>query len=200
MVTSLVLAGSPMDTQAGDGYIKAMANRLPMAYFQAIVTMGGGRLRGRYMLKGWKNMHPSEHYWGKYIDLFDNITNTEYVRRARHFARWYEHVVDLPGRFYLQAVKHLFKKNRLARGEFIALGERISLKDITVPIYLLAGTDDDITTPEQVFNVENLLGTDSEKIQKDLAQGGHIGLFMGRKTLNENWRRIGHWLIDADKK
>jgi poly(3-hydroxybutyrate) depolymerase len=192
---SLVLAGAPIDTHAGHGPVTKMAQRTPFNFYRSLVAMGGGRMRGRFMLQGWKNMHPDEHYWGKYIDLFDNITNAQYVERARHFARWYEHVVDLPGRMYLEAVKHLFKLNRLARGEFVALGERISLKTITVPVYLLAGSDDDITTPDQVFNAENLIGTPKDQIRKELAPGGHIGLFMGAKTLKQQWSRISEWIV-----
>lgn len=191
---SLVLAGAPIDTHAGSGPVTRLSKRTPLSFYRSLVAMGGGRMRGRFMLQGWKNMHPDEHYWGKYIDLFDNITNPQYVSRARHFASWYEHVVDLPGRLYLEAVKHLFKLNRLARGEFVALGERISLKSITVPVYLLAGADDDITTPEQVFNAENLVGTPRQNIRKELAPGGHIGLFMGAKTLKEQWARISAWI------
>lgn len=193
---SLVLAGAPIDAHAGHGPVTKMAKRTPFSFYRSLVVMGGGRMRGRFMLQGWKNMHPDEHYWGKYIDLFDNITNPQYVERARHFSRWYEHVVDLPGRMYLEAVKHLFKLNRLARGEFVALGERISLKSITVPMYLLAGADDDITTPDQVFNAENLVGTPKELIRKELAPGGHIGLFMGSKTLKQQWARISAWLVE----
>ncbi|MCC2657993.1 MAG: alpha/beta fold hydrolase [Panacagrimonas sp.] len=191
---SLVLAGAPIDTHAGSGPVTKLAKRTPLSFYRSMVAMGGGRMRGRFMLQGWKNMHPDEHYWGKYVDLFDNITNPQYVNRARHFASWYEHVVDLPGRLYLEAVKHLFKLNRLARGEFVALGERISLKTITVPLYLLAGADDDITTPEQVFNAENLVGTPRDQIRKELAPGGHIGLFMGAKTLKEQWAHISAWI------
>ncbi len=194
-VCSLVLAGSPIDTHAGDGPVKRMGKRTPMSYYRYLVTLGRGRMRGRFMLAAWKNMHPDEHYWGKFIDLYDNISNDEYLRRARHFASWYEHTVDLPGRMYLEAVKQLFKLNRLARGRFIALGQPISLKSITVPTYLLAGEDDDITTKEQVFGAAELLGTPREKIVSELAPGGHIGLFMGSRTLKENWARIGHWIL-----
>lgn len=194
-VCSLVLAGAPIDTHAGDGPVMRMGKRTPMAYYRYLVALGRGRMRGKFMLAAWKNMHPDEHYWGKFIDLYDNITNDEYLKRARHFASWYEHTVDLPGRLYLEAVKHLFKLNRLARGRFIALGQPISLKDITVPVYLLAGEDDDITTHEQVFGAAALLGTPKEKIVSELAPGGHIGLFMGSKTLKEQWARIGCWIV-----
>lgn len=195
MVQSLVLAGAPIDTHAGDGPVTRMHKRIPLAFYRSLVAAGGGRIRGKFMLAAWKALHPDEHYWGKYVDLFDNITNAEYVQRARRFACWYEQTVDLPGRFYLQAVKQLFKLNRLARGEYIALGKRITLKNITVPVYLLAGADDDITTQSQVFNAEQLLGTPPTKIVRELAPGGHIGLFMGAQTLQKQWAHIGTWIV-----
>jgi poly(3-hydroxyalkanoate) synthetase len=59
---------------------------------------------------------------------------------------------------------------------------------------LLAGSDDDITTREQVFNAEHLLGTPQADIKKALAPGGHVGLFMGSRTLKEQWPTIARWL------
>jgi len=193
-VRTLVLAGSPIDTDAGDGPIKHMAHRLPMSFYEELVTAGGGRMLGRLMLAGWKSMHPQAQYVGKYLDLYQHIEDKSYVARTEQFENWYESALDLPGRYYLQAIGELFKRNRLAKGEFVGLGRRLSLKDITVPVFLLAGAQDDITTAEQVFNAERLLGTPHKDIEKQLAPGGHIGLFMGSNTLRETWPKIGRWL------
>jgi poly-beta-hydroxyalkanoate depolymerase len=54
----------------------------------------------------------------------------------------------------------------------------------------LAGEADDITTKGQVFDAEKLLGTPRERIQRKLVPGGHIGLFMGSRTLEETWPEI----------
>jgi poly(3-hydroxybutyrate) depolymerase len=53
---------------------------------------------------------------------------------------------------------------------------------------------DDITTREQVFAAENLVGTPKGRIDKKLVPGGHIGLFMGSRTLKETWPTIARWL------
>jgi hypothetical protein len=49
-----------------------------------------------------------------------------------------------------------------------------------------------------VFAAEAILGTKPADLRKDLAKGGHIGLFMGRKVLRENWVRIAEWLGRAE--
>ena len=73
----------------------------------------------------------------------------------------------------------------------------MNLNAITCPVYLLAGESDDITTKEQVFDAENYLGTPKERIVKKLVPGGHIGLFMGSRTLKETWPLVARWIRDA---
>ena len=198
-VRSLVLAGAPIDTDAGDGPIKKIAHELPMSFYEEMVAAGQGRMLGRYMLAGWKNMHPDEQYLEKYIDLYEHIEDKCWVRRTEHFERWYENPIDLPGRYYLQSIKELFKENRLAKGRFVALGRRIDLGAIEAPLYLLAGDADDITTKEQVFAAEDLVGTLRGHIEKKLAPGGHIGLFMGSRTLENVWPGIARWIREQEE-
>lgn len=196
-VASLVLAGSPIDTQAGEGPLKRMVNELPPGFYEEMVAAGGGLMRGRFMLEGWKSMHPEEQYVDKYLELYQHIDEPDYVSKKETFERWYENPIDLPGRWYLQAVNELFRENRLAKGEFVALGRRLSLGDIRCPAYLLAGEDDDITPKEQVFAAERLLGTPQAAIRKALVPGGHVGLFMGARTLSEHWPKIARWIADT---
>ncbi len=193
-VASLVVAGAPIDAAAGDGAIRKMVHRLPLSFFEEMVAAGGGLMPGQFMLAGWKNMHPDEQYLEKYLDLYQHIEDKSYIKRTERFERWYENPIDLPGRWYLQAITELFKENRLAKGTFVALGQKISLKTIKVPLYLLAGENDDITTREQVFNAAHLVGTPGDDIVKKLVPGGHIGLFMGSHTLQHAWPDIGAWI------
>ncbi len=193
-VNSLVLAGSPIDTDAGDGPIKRMVHASPMSFYEELVALGGGLMKGKFMLQGWKNMHPEQHYFQDQIDLYEHIDDPAYVRKEETFASWYENPIDLPGRWYLQVISQLFKENRLAKGMFIGLGRRVNLKNIICPVYLLAGDADDITTKEQVFDAEKYLGTAKDKIVKQLVPGGHIGLFMGSRTLREAWPSIARWI------
>ncbi|MDR2155733.1 MAG: alpha/beta fold hydrolase [Burkholderiaceae bacterium] len=193
-VASLVLAGSPIDTDAGDGPIKRMAQSSPTSFYEDLVSMGKGLMLGRFMLMGWKNMHPVEHYFTEHVDLYEHIDDPAYVRKEEAFASWYENPINLPGRWYMQAIVQLFKENRLAKGQFVALGRKLDLKAITCPAYLLAGESDDITTPEQVLNARKYLGTPAAHITSRTVPGGHIGLFMGARTLKNAWPEIAQWV------
>jgi poly(3-hydroxybutyrate) depolymerase len=193
-VRSLVLAGSPIDTQAGNGPLKQLVDEVPTSFFEELVNVGGGLMRGEFMLDGWKNMHAEEQYFEKYAKLYEHLDDPDYLTKTEAFERWYENPINLPGRWYLQAIVQLFKENRLAKGTFEGLGRRLSLRDVTCPVYLLAGERDDITPREQVFNADKYLGTPKNLIARALVPGGHIGLFMGRRTLREHWPAIARWI------
>jgi len=193
-VNALVLAGAPIDTDGGDGPIKRIAHETPLAFYESLVAAGGGLMKGRFMLRGWKNMHPEQHYLREHAELYANIGDPAYVAKREAFARWYENPIDLPGRWYLQAIQWLFKENRLAKGTFRGLGRTLTLRDITCRTYLLAGRSDDITTPEQVLAAAGLIGTPPAGIESRIVPGGHIGLFMGSRTLKEEWPVIARWL------
>jgi polyhydroxyalkanoate depolymerase len=193
-VNSLVLAGSPIDTAAGNGPIRHMVQSSPLTFYEELVALGGGLMKGQFMLRGWKNMHPEQHYFQEHIDLYEHINDPAYLAKEEAFNSWYENPIDLPGRWYLQVIQQLFKENRLAEGKFIGLGRRLELQNITCPTYLLAGAADDITAPEQVLDAEKYLGTSLEHIVHETVPGGHIGLFMGSRTLSLHWPKIAHWI------
>ena len=193
-VNTLVLAGAPIDTDAGNGPIKRMVHASPISFYEEIVVLGGGLMRGKFMLQGWKNMHPEQHYIQDHIDLYEHIDDPAYLAKEETFESWYENPIDLPGRWYLQVITQLFKENRFAKGEFMGLGRELNLRDVTCPTYLLAGAADDITTPEQVLGAANYLGTSRDQIVQKTVPGGHIGLFMGSRTLKEHWPEIARWI------
>jgi poly(3-hydroxybutyrate) depolymerase len=194
-VSALVLAGSPIDTHAGDGPLKRMVASLPASLYSQMVEVGGGLMRGQTMLAGWKNMHPGEQYLGKFVDLYAHVGDERYLKRTAKFESWYENPMDLPGRYYLQAVNQLFRENQFAHGDFVALGRRITLRDVTCPLFMLAGEADDITAKEQVFAAANLVSTPAGQMEKRLVPGGHIGLFMGTRTLVESWPVVANWIL-----
>lgn len=48
-VNSLVLAGSPIDTDAGEGPITRMVHESPASFYEELVALGGGLMKGKFM-------------------------------------------------------------------------------------------------------------------------------------------------------
>ena len=124
---------------------------------------GGGRQRGKSQLRGFKLLEPGAEI-ERLMGLLANIHDPDYVTRHIDFTNWFEWTQDLPGAFYLWIIEHLFVHNELARGVLVVGGEQVNLSAIDCPIFLLAGTKDHITPPEQVWALADLVSTPAEHI------------------------------------
>ena len=110
------------------------------------------------------------------------------------FAAWDARTVDLPGRYYADALNWLFRDNRLAGGDFPVFGRPTPLSRVTAPIFALAGEKDAVAPPPQVFGALDLVGTPAPARAKSLADCGHLSLFMGARTLAREWVEIAAWM------
>jgi poly(3-hydroxybutyrate) depolymerase len=94
------------------------------------------------------------------------------------------------GAFDLWIIEHLFVHNELARGVLVVDRRQVNLSAVDCSIFLLAGTKDHITPTEQVWALADLVATPAGHMSRELVDGGHLGLFMGRAALSEHWTPI----------
>jgi poly(3-hydroxyalkanoate) synthetase len=192
-VRKLALAGAPIDLEAGRSKLSEMAQDTPMRFFHELVQLGGGRVLGRQLLQCWTE-EIDDALIQQVLQSPHELDSVPFRDLEMRFRDWYAWTLDLPGTYYLQAVEHLYKQNRLARGNFVALGRRIQLSGLKCPLFLIAARDDAIVAPAQVFATERLVDGRGSSVAKATAPCGHLGLFMGREALSAVWPEIAHWL------
>ena len=192
-VRRLVLAGAPVDIEAGQSMVSQLAARVPLAVFEEFVRSHGGRVLGQHVLHLWAPAYSTkdEHHVLQ-VPAGDHAAATKHL--LTHFQDWYELTVDLPGTYYLQVVSWLYKENRLAQGNFVALGRRVDLSGLRHPMFLLGARDDNLVAPDQLFATTKLVGTPKQHIETMTEPCGHLSLFMGAETVKRCWTRIAHWL------
>ena len=187
-VTALMLAAAPIDFTAGGGKLQEVVQALPIDYYRWLVGLGSGNMLGDFMLTGWKIMNPYDRFLGDFINLWVNVGDESFRKRSKHFQTWYEYTQDISGRWYLQAVDKLFKKNLLIKGKLKILGHPVDLHIISCPVAMLAGEKDDITLVPQLFNMREHITTPAEDIFQSMVEdAGHISVFMGRQALKVHW-------------
>lgn len=187
-VKGLMLAAAPIDFTAGGGKLQDVVQGMPIDFYQWLVAMGFGNMMGDMMLMGWKIMNPYERFVSDFINLWVNVRDDNFRERSKQFQTWYEYTQNISGRWYLQAVDKLFKKNHLIQGKLKVLGKYVDLHNIACPIAMLAGEKDDITLVPQLFNMSSHVATKPEDIfQTVVEDAGHISVFMGRTALKNHW-------------
>jgi poly(3-hydroxyalkanoate) synthetase len=193
-VRKLVMVGTPIDIAARQSKLSAMAEATPLAVFKNLVSLGDGRVIGRNLAKVWRSGIVEAGDIMESLQTSLPAGSPEFVQLEAIFRNWNAWTIDMPGTYYLEVIEKIYKSNELAAGGFVALGQRIDLSRLRLPIYLLAGSADDVVTAEQLFAVTRLVGTPPEYLRKNVAPSNHLGLFMGKRTLEEYWPEIAHWL------
>jgi poly(3-hydroxybutyrate) depolymerase len=202
-VRKLVLAAAPVDTKAAPSVLSTLADRTAMEIFREVVRLGDGLVLGNKMLKLWGPGATEAEEIRQLLDSEEAPGSQAFGHLETAFREWYAWTVDLPGRYFLETVEKLYKRNEIAAGTFEALGQPIDLKRMKAPLFLLAARDDELVTPPQLFAVERLVGTSPRHVRKVTADCRHLGLFMGKRLLREVWPQIVEWLINpesADRK
>jgi hypothetical protein len=168
-----------------------MVDRTPIRFYEDLVRTGGGLMRGSFMLQGWKNMHPDEHYFTEHVDLFQHIDDPSTWPSARPSRPGTK--PDRPARALVSpGDSQIFKDNLLARGQYQALGKTLDSSD-HLPALPAGRRARRHHHPEQVLNAAPG-GYAPAHITQRVVPGGHIGLFMGGRTLAEAWPQIARWL------
>ena len=193
-IGKLVLAGAPIDIAAQQTVLSRVARTTPISVFREMVALGQGVMSGRWLFQFWQPQSLDIEVIRSTLQIEDSIAPEVLEHLQARFRDWYEWTLDLPGRFYLETVERIYLNNELAAGTFIALGRRIDLTCIRVPIFLLAACNDQVVAPAQTLAVRHLVGTSPGAIHCAVSLCEHLGLFMGSRTLANEWHDVGCWL------
>jgi poly(3-hydroxyalkanoate) synthetase len=194
-VRKLVLAAAPVDIAAAPSALTMAVAASPALVFHELVRLGDGLVSGTRVLKFWTPESVATEEIHTLLEAADAMDSEAFRSLEATFRAWYGWTLDLPGRYFLEAVDRLYKRNEIATGHFVALGRRVDLTALPTPLYLLAARDDELVAPAQLFAAERMVATPAADIRKATAPCRHLGLFMGRRVLGEFWPDVAAWLL-----
>ncbi len=193
-IRKLALVAAPIDTAAAPSALSGLADATPLAMFRELVRFGDELVPGQKVLTLWAPQSVESEDIRKLLQVDEATSASEFVQLEAAFRDWYAWTLDLPGAFFLETVEKLYKKNELATGTFIALGRKIDLSAVKTPLFLLAAHDDELVAPPQLLAAAHLVGTKPCDRREMTAPGRHLGMFMGRRILEDVWPEIVNWL------
>jgi poly(3-hydroxyalkanoate) synthetase len=196
-VDKLVLAGAPIDLMAAPSPLSTLADMLPLALFRDLLRIGDGLVPGRKVMKFWAVETLRDQDIREVLQTEDPVGSIAYTALLATFRAWYSWSLDLPATYFLEVVEKLYKHNELALGKFVAFGKIIDLAALKVPTFFLAARDDELVALPQLLAGERLISTDRSDLRTAITPGGHISLFVGKRTLNDIWPQIVLWLAEC---
>ncbi|MGH8138222.1 MAG: PHA/PHB synthase family protein [Steroidobacteraceae bacterium] len=116
--------------------------------------------------------------------------------RPNDLMAWNQDGTRMPWRMHTEYLERLYLKNELARGQFTVGGERVDLKSLRVPMFVVGTETDHVAPWRSVFKLRGL--TRSADYTFLLTSGGHnAGIVSGPVHPKRRHRVLG-WTNDTD--
>lgn len=191
-LNSLVTYVAPYDFGENDNMLYKWAKYLDVdAMVDSVGTIPGSMIDSAFGM-----LNPSMNIT-KYFGIMDSLEDEEKMGNFLRMEQWKADLPAIPGEMYRKYIKDLFQENKLIKGELYLGGEKIDLKNMTVPFLNIYATNDTIIPNESTKAIMPKLGT---KDKKEIAfPGGHIGVFVGSRSQKELAPAIAKWTIEHSK-
>ncbi|ADJ15302.1 class III poly(R)-hydroxyalkanoic acid synthase subunit PhaC [Halalkalicoccus jeotgali] len=163
-------------------------------YSPEAVTDAFGNVPADFLDIGFAVMDPVQNFLTKYVQLYDNIENEEFVENFARMERWIGDGIDVAGKTYEQFLTDIYQENKLAENE-LYLGEKhIDLSKVDMPILQIMGEYDHLIPPEASKPFNDLVASDDTTTME--FPTGHIGLSVSSKSHAELWPSVCEWYAE----
>ena len=192
-VRTLGLMATPIAFEGTGGVLERWATH----YDPEVAVETYGNLPAELLAVGFSMMEPVENYVTKYIRLYENIEDEEFVENFARMEQWIWDGVDVAGEAYREFVSEVYKQNQLVKDEVILDGQRVVLGDIEVPVLQIVGQYDHIVPAASSTPFNDLVGSEDERLIEFPA--GHIGISVSSKAHDRLWPDVCEWYGDRSE-
>lgn len=156
-----------------------------------------GNVPGDFMNLGFLWLKPFQLILDKYVGLLDNIDDDQVVKNFLRMEKWIFDSPDQAGEMFRKFVKDMYQGNKLVKGELEVAGQRVNLKNITMPVLNIFAQQDHLVPPSSSSPLKNLVG--AKDYREVTYPVGHIGMYVSSKTQRELAPTVAKWLQERNR-
>jgi polyhydroxyalkanoate synthase len=143
---------------------------------------------------GFALMDPVANFVSKYVRLYDNLENDDFVENFARMERWLSEGIDLAGETYVQFLEDIYQSNKLHENEMYVGGEHVDVESIEVPVLQIVGEYDHLIPPETSKPFNDVVASEETEIIE--YPTGHIGLSVSGSSHEEVWPKVAEWYFE----
>jgi polyhydroxyalkanoate synthase len=128
----------------------------------------------------------------KAVHFIDKMEDDPFVDGFLALETWGNDNVGLPGVFYEQYLRDLYRGDKLARGQLVVSGRRVDLGALRMPLHCVSFKHDSIVPADSAQELVTLAGS-ADKVGTVLS-GGHVGAVVAKSASERLWPKLaGFW-------
>ncbi|MBQ9989700.1 MAG: class III poly(R)-hydroxyalkanoic acid synthase subunit PhaC [Lachnospiraceae bacterium] len=151
-----------------------------------------GVVPGDVMNYAYLILKPLELTMNKYIGMVDKMDNPEFLTNFMRMEKWVFDSPDQAGETLRQFIKDLYQDNKLIKNELELGGQKVNLKNITVPLLCVCAEYDHLVPLSSSRPlIEAVASEDKQFIS---FKTGHIGMYVSSQSQKSIAPQIVEWL------
>lgn len=197
-VRNLITTVTPVDFHADKaenridrGFMNVWARSLEPADIDRLVDQLG-IVPGEFVGYLFSLMTPGRSLTKYNLDLLDAAGDEAKLLNFLRMERWLADRPHQPGEVSRQWLKELYQDNKLIKDQFVLDGRTVRLGDISCPVLNIYTETDHIIPPEMSRALNGRVG--SQDYSEVVLKGGHIGIFVSARSLDQLSKTIVDWL------
>jgi polyhydroxyalkanoate synthase len=187
-VKNLITMVAPVDFETNDSLLFVWAKHMDVD----LMIDAYGIVPGDMMNQSYQMLAPFSLTVQKYINMVDIMGDADRLADFLRMESWIFDSPDQPGEVLRQNAKELFQENRLVKGEFELGGQKVDLKQISMPVLVIYADYDTLVPPAACKGLLEHVGTkDKQELSYPV---GHVGMFVSGKTQATLAPKIAEWI------
>ncbi|WP_121821562.1 class III poly(R)-hydroxyalkanoic acid synthase subunit PhaC [Halostella salina] len=143
---------------------------------------------------GFALMDPVANGVTKYVRLYENIEDEDFVENFARMEEWLGDGIDVAGDTYVQFLRDIYQGNKLYNNELELDGKPIDLDELEMPILQIVAEYDHLIPPEASKPFNDVVPSDDVTTME--FPTGHIGMSVSSSSHAELWPDVCEWFED----
>lgn len=160
-------------------------------YSPDALTEAFGNAPGEFLDMGFSLMNPVENNVTKYVRLYDNLEDEDFVENFARMEKWLGDGVDVAGDTFVEFIEKIYQGNQLYNNELHLNGEHVNVGDIDMPVLQITGEYDHLIPPEASKPFNEIISSDDTEVFEHST--GHIGLSVSGSSHKKLWPDVADW-------
>jgi polyhydroxyalkanoate synthase len=191
-IKNLVTMVTPVDFKTPENLLSKWAQDMDVD----TVVASSGNVSGEMLNVAYVSLMPFRLMQQKYVSLVDMLGDPKQVENFMRMEKWIFDSPDQAGEAFRQFTKWFFQENRLIKGTVELGGQKVDLKNITMPVLNIFGKQDHLVPPSASIPLGSYVGTkDYTAFEMDV---GHIGMYVSGKSQKQLPETLAKWLKDRE--
>jgi len=155
-----------------------------------------GTVPAEFFEVGFDLMDPVQNTVSKYVRLYDNVEDDDFVENFARMETWLNDGIDMAGATYEQFIEDIYQENKLYENELYLGDQHVDVRGIEAPTLQIVAEYDHLVPPGASTPFNDVVASDDTEVMN--VSAGHIGLSVSSRAHETLWPDVCDWFAERD--